>query len=72
MNTKFVTYSRVKAGNSPEYRQSWIGVQAFWTSYEGDEILGTITHWEGSYPVVTFNDGTHGRLDTTFRKVVSA
>ena len=64
--TKLVTISRNKASKSETYRNSWIGTQAFFTTYEGDEILGTITHWDRWYPVVTFNDGTHGRLDESF------
>ena len=65
--TKLVTISTAKASKSKTYRDSWIGTKAFYTTYEGDEILGTITHWQQYFPVVTFNDGTWGRLDSTFR-----
>lgn len=67
MSTKFVTISTAKASKSAEYRESWIGKKAFFETYEGDEILGTITHWHQYFPVVTFEDGTWGRLDSTFR-----
>jgi len=63
---RMVSISRSKASKSAEYRQSWIGTQAFFQTYEGDEMLGTITHWDRWYPVVTFSDGTHGRLDERF------
>ena len=63
---RLVTISTAKASKSAQYRDSWIGTQAFWTSYEGDEVLGTITGWAQYHPVVTFNDGTHARLDSTF------
>lgn len=63
---RMVSISRSKASKSQQYRASWIGKKAFWLSYEGDEILGTITHWDRWYPVVTFADGTWGRLDESF------
>ena len=63
---RMVTISTNKASKSKQYCDSWIGTKAFWTSYEGDEILGTITHWHQWYPVVTFDDGTWARLDESF------
>lgn len=63
---RMVTISTAKASKSAQYRESWIGTKAFWCTDEGDEVLGTITHWAQYFPVVTFNDGTWARLDSTF------
>lgn len=70
MNTKYVNISTYKASHSREYCQSWIGKQAIYKTYDGQELVGIISHWMKVYPCVTFPDGTWARLDNRFKIVV--
>ena len=70
METKFVNISEAKARYSREYCESWLGKQAIFKTYEGEELVGTITHWMHSYPCVTFDNGTWARLDARFKIVL--
>lgn len=67
MTTRRTTMSarRLAAENSDTYRQTWIGKQAVFTSWDGTRTVGTITRFtpNGMYPCVTFPDGTWARLD---------
>ena len=67
MTTRHTTISRrrLAAEGSDTYRQTWIGLSAIHTSWEGTRTVGTITHFtrDGMYPCVTFPDGTWARLD---------
>lgn len=67
MTTRHTTISRrrLAAEGSDTYRQTWIGLSAIHTSWDGTRSVGTITHFtpNGMYPCVTFPDGTWARLD---------
>ena len=67
MTTRRTTISarRLAAEGSDTYRQTWIGLDAVHTSWDGTRSVGTITHFtaNGMYPCVTFPDGTWARLD---------
>lgn len=57
-----------------EYRATWLGMRAVYTTWEGERLIGTITHWSrcGNFPCVTFTDGTWGRLDSDLEIVTNA
>jgi len=66
ITTRRTTVSQRKiAFMGDDYRNTWLGTQAVFTTWEGERLIGTITHWSdyGSYPCVTFADGTWARLD---------
>ena len=52
-------------------REFFLGRRAVFTTYEGTDLIGTITRFDGLYPVVTFPDGRWARLDSTVRLVGS-
>ena len=64
MNTRSTLISTAKASKSEQYRNSWIGTEVIYTTWEGDKIQGTITGWAQYHPIATFADGTWARLDS--------
>ena len=61
--TRFTRISTAKASKSAEYRNSWLGTEVIYTTWEGDKLQGTITRWAQYHPIATFSDGTWARLD---------
>lgn len=46
------------------YMATWIGLPAVFTTYQGERLPGTITEFNrDGYPVISFPDGRHARLD---------
>jgi hypothetical protein len=60
-----ISSRKVAAEGGAAYCATWIGLKAIYTTWEGERLVGTITHWstDGMYPCVTFADGTWGRLN---------
>lgn len=69
MQTRWVNISTAKASHSAEYCESWIGKKAIYRTHEGEELVGTISRWMQFFPVVTFADGSWGRLDQRFQVI---
>ena len=71
MNTRWTRISHNKiATQGPAYTDQWIGVQAVFTTWEGDRLVGTITGFQDTfYPVITFSNGKWARLDTAVEVV---
>ena len=60
-----ISQSKLAQEDGSIYAQTWIGLSAVFTTWEGERLVGTITHWsqDGMFPCVTFDDGTWARLD---------
>ena len=60
-----ISQRKVASENGAAYCATWIGLKAIYTTWEGERLVGTITHWsaDGMFPCVTFDDGTWGRLN---------
>ena len=59
-----ISSRKVYAETGAAYCATWIGLKAIYTTWEGERLVGTITHWNrDGYPCVTFDDGTWGRLN---------
>jgi hypothetical protein len=71
MQTRWTRVSQNKiAAQGDTYTDQWIGVQAVFTTYGGDRLVGTITGFaDHFYPVVTFPDGRWARLGTAVEVV---
>lgn len=59
---KKMTIDLHKSTRSREYRNNFVGLLAYYTTYDGQELIGEITHWTRYYPCVTFDDGTWAQL----------
>jgi hypothetical protein len=73
METRTTTLSRRRINNmGSEYLDTFKGLQAVFTTWEGERLVGTITHFKDAmYPCVTFDDGTWARLDLSVELVVN-
>ena len=73
MNTRTTTLSRRKINNiGLDYLNTFTGMQAVFTTWEGDRIVGTITHFKDNmYPCVTFDNGQWARLDLSIELVTN-
>ncbi len=73
MDTRKVTISsRKKAFMGAEYTDTFIGMRAVFTTWEGERLVGTITHFDSQgqgFPVVTFPNGRWARLDSQIELV---
>ena len=71
IQTRKVTLSNRKLNNiGKDYRDTFIGLNAVFTSFNGERTVGTITHFQDNrFPCVTFTDGTWSRLDLTIELV---
>ena len=64
LRTRKTAISRRKqAFEGDAYEQTWVGLRAVYTTYEGKRLVGTITKFVGGYPIVEFGDGRWGRLE---------
>jgi len=71
IQTRKVTLSNRKLNNiGKHYQDTFIGLNAVFTSFNGERTVGTITHFQDNrFPCVTFADGTWSRLDLTIELV---
>ena len=71
IQTRKVTLSNRKLNNiGKDYQDTRIGLDALFTSFNGDRTVGTITHFKDHrFPCVTFTDGTWSRIDLTIELV---
>lgn len=67
MTTRRTTLSQRRLANDFDgsYRETWINLPAIFTTWEGERLMGTITHFtpDGMFPCVTFPDGKWARLN---------
>lgn len=74
--TRKTTISRRKlcAEGGRAYAETWVGLPVAFTTYEGERLIGTLSHFapEGGmpYPVATFPNGKHARLDHEIEIVI--
>lgn len=72
MTTRMTTLSQRKISNmGSEYLDTFKGLQAVFTNWEGDRKVGVITHNNARFLCVTFDDGTWARLDHSVELVVN-
>ena len=71
VQTRKVTLSNRKLNNiGKDYRDTFLGLNAVFTSFNGERTVGTITHFtDNRFPCVTFADGGWARLDLTIELV---
>jgi len=71
VQTRKVTLSNRKLNNiGKDYQDTFIGLNAEFTSFNGERTVGTITHFtDNRFPCVTFTDGTWARLNLTIELV---
>ena len=71
IQTRKVTLSNRKLNNiGKDYRDTFIGLDAIFTSHNGERTVGAITHFKDNrFPCVTFADGGWARLDLTIELV---
>lgn len=68
--TRFTRFSqRKQAFQGAAYEAEWLGVRAVHTTWDGERLAGTITRWEGGWPILTLPDGRWARLDTAIEVV---
>ena len=71
IQTRKVTLSNRKLNNiGKDYRDTFLGLNAVFTSFNGERTVGTITHFtDNRFPCVTFADGGWARLNLTIELV---